>query len=315
MQKWYFSYVEKVLTEDKHYFSRGNILHEVIAESFLGLDKPIDFYYHRCEEVFEKYRQAGAVLAGGVTWPEAKVLDVIKQAFHESYKMNRSRKGLRPVIYNDGVKKDILAFELPFKIPFVDLKTMNPIPDMDRDLYGFIDEITIDNQFGFQVRDHKLQSERAVAYEVNMDLQLGLYAYVVMFLHRHGCFPDMIGKKLDSFTVGLNSLKIKSGSKASGYKKSVDFKFQDRIITLAEARESVYQARDIYYNMRKGKPVPNPTPKCEFACDFKEPCLMKRRQQDWRGWIASNNIRLKAANKKKALIDELITDLGNKELF
>lgn len=306
--KWWFKYVLGIKEEKRYYLTRGNVFHEVKAEMLADPSKDTSYFEKRCFEIFQEFKVRGEPVSDEKV-SEQQVLSLITMAIKEAHNFVKARNRFKLLTYVDPVTEPKLCAEIAFKVPLVDLDTMEPIPGIDRDLYGFIDEISWDENHGLTLRDHKLHASRPTLFELEMDLQLNLYAYVFKFLWKMGCFPELEEINLNAFIVGLNSYFINRS------KTNVNAKFMAVQVTDEKIRQTVSLVADFYRNMQSAKPVPNYTPDCNWKCAFQEPCKLRRQGGDVVAWANAHNAELGRSNVKIVEPVSIFSDLQKKELF
>lgn len=306
--KWWFRYVKGVKTEKKYYLTRGSIFHEVAALLLEDPEKPVEYYQDKAKEIFAEFKMRGEPV-GDEKFSEERVLNLILAAINRFYAYTKARPGFRLLTYQDPLNSPRPCAEVPFKIPFVNLDTMQLIPGIDRDLFGFIDEISWDEEWQVTIRDHKLHSNRPTPFELDMDIQLHLYAYVFKFLWQMGCFPELRNANMESFTVGLNSCLVNRN------KNDVGMKFVTATVDNKKIQGTLNLIAEMYQNMNEANPVPSYHGDCNWKCDYKEVCALKRRGEDIDGWITSNNARLANVDEDDLDPSPLFTRIKKRTLF
>ncbi len=206
--KYEFKYILGMEEEKKFYLTRGAIFHEVLAEFLTDPSKSKKYFTDLVYDKFIEAKKAGKPVDDYKS-PEQKVIGSVLNAFDAYYNKIISMKKFKVLKYDDGITPATPAIELEFRIPFVNIVTMEPI-DIEYDLLGYIDGIMYDDENGLSVRDHKLHSKKYTDFELATDMQLGLYAYTFKYLYKMGCFPELKVEKLDKVKVGFNSSLIRT---------------------------------------------------------------------------------------------------------
>jgi ATP-dependent helicase/DNAse subunit B len=214
-QKYEFKYILGMDEEKKFYLTRGAIFHEVLAEFLADPTKNKKYFIDLVYDKFVEAKKAGKPTEDFKS-PEAKVIASVLSAVEVNYDKISTMSKFKILKYDDGITPAVPAIELEFRIPFVDIETMQPY-ETEYDLLGYIDEISYDDENGLSLRDHKLHSKKYTDFDMATDLQLGLYAYTFKYLYKMGCFPELKIKKLDKVKVGFNSNLIKKTTNSTEF--------------------------------------------------------------------------------------------------
>lgn len=260
--------------EEKYYTVRGNIFHKVMAnlvDNKVRKDTWIDSEVNRLSEEAKSENRP----THDKTISEYTVKDLIKQGLIKYRKelFNRPNFKTLNIDYGAncgfGLRKTI---EIEFQIPLIDLETNSVISKFD--LLGLIDEISYDDTDGITIRDHKLHTFRPSDFELSVNLQLALYAYVFTYLLREGYLKlGNIEMPKNGIKVGLNSFQIKYSKTTK--KKYISYKFLNRLISPEEIHRAPYLAAEAMTLVGRMKnPIPNPQSTCNYMCAYQDLCQM-----------------------------------------
>lgn len=299
-RKYWFKYIAGIPDSKKYYLTRGIVFHDVVAEFLLAQSKPLEFWQNRTVEKFTEQKAKGEPVSDERV-SEDQVLSSILNAFESYYnKVKSLNEPIKVLTYHDGVNEPLPTVELPFKVPFVDIDTMEQ-HDVDYDLLGYIDLESYDEVNGLSIRDHKLHSKKYSQFALDTDLQLSLYAYSFVYLLKMGCYPELNIDNIIKHRViraGLNSNHI------SRYNGKVTTEFVNVDITFDRMKADVLTAIDIIYNSENMRFTPNWTEDCGWKCSYNDPCLMMKQGKDITDYIRAARDQ-NEEKKLKALLDSM----------
>lgn len=273
-QKYYFKYELKIKEELKYWLTRGVIFHSLTEEFLYNQDKELDYFVEKGKLLFDEADKDN-LLTLPKYLKKDQVLNHILGGFSSYYKHVKDINGVNTFEYYDG-KNAKQSIELEFRIPFYDVKTMKPIPGIEYDLHGFIDLISFDSHNGYSIRDHKLHKNEYTDFQVETNLQLALYAYAFKFLYLQGCFEELTKKNKIITRAGFNSVKIGKECLLTPINYDID---DDKLIG------AVNIVIDYIKSLQQNIWTPHYSEMCEYACGYKEPCLLRRNNKDISSFI------------------------------
>ena len=299
-RKYWFKYINNLSEEKKYYLTRGGIFHEVLAELLLDRKKSKQYYIDRVYDYVDEAKQRNEPLSDYKT-SESRVIGSIINAVDNYYDRLNSLKEFKVIDYDNGIDPAKKSIELEFAIPFVDIETMEVL-NKEYFLYGFIDMISHDDENGLSIRDHKLHSKKYTQFELETDIQLGMYAYAFTYMFNMGFFPDLKDTKLPKkIRVGFNSSLLKGSNS--------EFNFINYDLNLKNIKHKVDIALDTIKLINGGIFVPSYGDHCGWKCGFQDPCNRMSTGKD----ISASLTKLDE-KKSKASVD-LIKELEKEELF
>lgn len=280
-RKYFFKYKLFLPEDKKFYLTRGIIFHSIIAKYLTSLYEnnrraklftmssskdELDNYIEAISKEFEIKKNEGEPVSDA-KHTEKSVLLLVQNAFDNFYSTINELSKFKVLSFKEPGTKDVKpAVELEFKIPLVDLDTMNQIQDADINLYGFIDLISYDNINNLSVRDHKLHSKRYSPFELNVDLQLIVYGYVFKFLHKMDAFPELKDSLPEELTVGLNSFLISKGI-------STNLEFCNIKLNNAKINQALKTIIQIVKSESEANFYPIFSDQCNWLCPYSDICL------------------------------------------
>lgn len=278
-RKYWYKYVLKVPDSKSIYLTRGIIFHELMSEF---LNKQFSKKSEATDLVKSKikaYKELGEPVSGN-GFTEESLFNYILKAWEQNAKYIVEVPGFKLISFDDTINSGI-GSEVPFKIPIVDIDTMQPL--IKADLMGFIDLVYSDNKHPLYVKDFKLVSSKYDKFILNTDIQLALYAYAIYFLAKHNVLVDFDVKSIEKEKCIRTSLLS-----SVIYKKTeqVVLSPQDKKVSFDEIKATVQLVVQFIKNSKKQEFVPSYGEHCKFKCGYQEICLAQHCGEDFESLIA-----------------------------
>lgn len=269
----------------------GSVIHEVLEEYHTDREastpkEAFGILFPKWEKKWTKAKDDGLAVADKRTSFRSN-LELGKMLIAEYIRNYRKGKTFQMLSYkypNDP--KSLVSVEVPFKIPITDLRTGEILVE-NYNLTGLIDQVAmIDGKP--MILDHKCASIKLNGFLLENDLQLVIYAYVLLFLARKGVLgpPEAFASfKTDNpeVNVGFNYLlKPYSGPNWGNKRKEPTFERAIRTISMDEINGVMRIARDAIKSFEHGwdRATPSYGDHCNWKCDLTKPCRAHRLMKD-----------------------------------